>query len=96
MSETHYTLEVYGSLWSGQRAVYSYSLDSCTAVALIKAETVKERAGDFEAVIDWRLVEHASTYEKSPPITRRVDTWKTLRGFRNGMTPKRFYKLANT
>lgn len=34
-------------------------------------------------------------YEGNGRLQRRVDTFKTLRGFRNGMSPRRFYRLAN-
>lgn len=88
-----YHLEVYGYLWGGGKAVYSYVIP-----AAIKADEEANRAaGDFESLIDWRLVENTCTYERtsSPPITRRIDTYRTLRGWHAGMTCKRFYRLAN-
>lgn len=85
-----YKLEVYGHLWQGCRAVYSYSPDH-----KIETDAEAEReAGDFASLIDWRLLEvtHEDHHTKREDvIIRRV---KTLRGFRNGMTPARFYRLA--
>lgn len=88
-----YHIEVYGHLWSGPRAVYSYTVPA----PVDDDAAAKRAAGDFADLIDWRLVEHSCAYEqtKSPPILRQIDTYKTLRGFRNGMSPGRFYRLAN-
>lgn len=88
-----YTLEVYGYLWSGPRAVYSYNVQEPVKTD----QEAKRHAGDFESLIDWRLVECSTIYEKSAPnLSRRVDQYRTLRGFRSGkMTPRRFYRLAN-
>lgn len=98
---TEYTLEVYGYLWQGSRAVYSYRIEEPQAFALTGPNGNPNRlAGDFQDVIDWRLVRCVSTYERTgiasrSYITRRVDKYKTLRGFRAGMTPRRFYQMAN-
>ena len=90
--QTEYTLEVYGYLWSGPRAVYSYR----TKTAVESDAAAKQIAGDFSSLIDWRCVRCTSFYESlSRGISRRVDEYKTLRGFRNGMSPRRFYRLAN-
>lgn len=94
----YYHLEVYGRAWGGFRAVYQYTVTKERADAMIAdGKPSGLDAGDFESIIDWRLVEETNMVErtKSPPITRRVDTFRTLRGFRAGMTPKRFYCLAN-
>lgn len=86
------TLEVYGHLWSGPRAVYSYTVDK----APVTDQEAHRRAGDFASLIDWRVVKNTCTYEKAGRgLLRRIDVFKTLRGFRNGMTPRRFYRLAN-
>lgn len=98
-----YHLEVYGYLWSGAKSVYSYQVDTGIALALADRtrkysdDDAAKCAGDFSSLIDWRVVKHTFEYERtrSPPITRRIDTYRTLRGFRNGMTPQRFYRLAN-
>lgn len=88
-----YTLEVYGYLWSGGAAVYSYNIGA----PLISEAEAKAAAGDFESLIDYRVVRCTTTYEKMRGgLLRRCDVWKTLRGFRSGkMTPRRFYRLAN-
>ena len=96
--ETQYHLEIYGWAWGGFKATYSYIVTAENAEALRTGAIDPERcAGDFEHVIDWRLVRENCTYERtaSPPITRRIDTFLTLRGFRNGMSPRRFYRLSN-
>lgn len=93
-TETTLTLEIYGYLWSGPRSVYSYSLPPGTTVT---DDNVKRFAGDFESVLDWRLIRTTHSYErKSSGLFSRTDLYKTLRGFRNGMTPQRFYRLANS
>lgn len=90
-----YTLEVYGRTWEGCRSVYPYRL----MAPVFTEEAVKRAAGDFAEVIDWRLVEHSTTYEtlRSARYStkREIHTHRTLRGFRNGMTPGRFQRLAN-
>lgn len=89
-------LEVYGRAWGGFRAFYSYTIPEATPISSIEANP-ERFAGDFEQVLDWRLVQETNAYERtsSQPITRRIDTFRTLRGFRNGMTPLRFYHHAN-
>jgi hypothetical protein len=96
-----YHLQVYGYLWSGPTAVYSYTVPADKVEKLLNAHEAdcqtKACAGDFAALLDWRLVREDVAYERtaSPPILRRIDTYRTLRGFRNGMRPSRFYRLAN-
>jgi hypothetical protein len=86
------TLEVYGYLWSGPRAVYSYNVEKAPTTD----QEAKVYAGDFQSLIDWRAVETSYSFERiSRDVSRRIDTHKTLRGFRNGMTPRRFYRLAH-
>ena len=92
MSCTTYTLEVYGRLWSGPRAVYSYDCQQ----PITSDTDAARRAGDFESLIDWRCVRCTTTYEKvRANLSRRIDEYRTLRGFRAGMRPRRFYRLAN-
>ena len=87
-------LEVYGRTWGGFKSVYQYSQHNATAQELI--DNPGRFAGDFESVIDYRVVEETNEYENvGRGLLRRVDTFKTLRGFRNGMTPRRFNRLAN-
>jgi hypothetical protein len=91
-----YTLEIYGYSWEGRRCVYSYRIEQAQALALQGPNPEPRRlAGDFESVIDWRLVSCQSTYEGNRTIKRGTDRYKTIRGFRNGMSPRRFYRLAN-
>ena len=87
-----FTLEAYGYLLSGSRAVYSYVVQ-----APVNSDAEAWRAaGDFESLIDWRCVRCSTKYEQAGHgLLRRVDEYKTLRGFRAGMTPRRFYRLAN-
>lgn len=89
-----YTLEVYGTVWGGFKSVYSYTISAERAQALI-ANKPDEDAPDFADVIDWRVVQSTYEYEGKGAIKRRIDTHRTLRGFRNGMTPRRFCQLAN-
>jgi hypothetical protein len=85
-------LEVYGHTWGGARAVYSYAPKASAAEVIANPSLY---AGDFASLIDFRVVEETNTYEGKGVIRRRIDTFKTHRGFRNGMTPRRFYRLAN-
>lgn len=89
MIEIAYSLQVYGWLWDGSKAVYSYTLSEPFGSSDNKSAELA--AVDFQALIDWRLVKCTHEYEKN----RRIDTYKTLRGFRNGMSPARFYHLVN-
>lgn len=94
ITEINYSLEVYGVTWGGFRSCYSYTLSRDTAEAILSHgdDTFTRRScGDFSDLIDWRLVKCTHEYEKN----RRTDTYKTLRGFRNGMRPTRFYRIAN-
>jgi hypothetical protein len=91
MPEIAYHLEIYGRTWAGFKAVYQYP-----GAADITAENVKRFAPDFAEVLDWRLVRAEHRYGAiGRGLSRRSDTYRTLRGFRNGMTPQRFYRLAN-
>ena len=77
-----YHLQVYGIAWGGFKAVYQYPAGSARAMILkgLEKPTCLD-AGDFQEILDWRLVEET------------IDTFKTLRGFRNGMNPGRFNRL---
>lgn len=96
---TSYHLEIYGRTYAGFRWVYQYPLTAQRALAItaLGAEGPNTLdAGDFAEIIDWRVVKE--TCEYSAPkhgVTQRTDTFKTLRGFRNGMTPARFSRLIN-
>ncbi len=93
-----YTLQVYGFAWGGFRGTYSYTLDTGTALAIagrkdpFASADAARCAGDFADLIDWRLIETSSQFERKGSTLRRVTVQKTLRGYRNGMTPARFAK----
>jgi hypothetical protein len=97
--ETTVSLQVYGRTWEGFKAVYQYSLPSDIATraqADAIAAKAKSFAGDFSDIIDCRIVRVTHEYESRPGgLYRRIDTYRTLRGFRAGMTPRRFYRLIN-
>jgi hypothetical protein len=85
-----YRLEVYGVLWQGSRAACVYPVDAARA-AVIRNYGNDEYpyAGDFQAILDFRLVEISRTFKRQEFTERQ----KTLRGFRNGMTPARFRRI---
>lgn len=85
-----YTLEFYGHTWQGYRSVYAYTLAAPIAT---DAEALRA-AGDFQSVIDWRLVETQSTMKRHGRESCRTFCQRTIRGFRHGMTPQRFASLA--
>lgn len=87
-------LEFYGWAWGGFKGCYQYTIPPGIAAAEVIANP-KRFAGDFESVIDFRVVEETNEYEGKGTIKRRIDTFKTLRGFRNGMKPERFHRLIN-
>jgi len=87
-------LQIFGYTFEGFKAAYQYTPKASAADVMAFPARF---AGDFASVIDWRLVEETNEYERTsrPPITRRIDTFKTLRGFRAGMTPRRFDRIIN-
>lgn len=85
-----YSLEIYGYLWQGCRGVYVYPLP---AAITTDAEAIGA-AHDFMYVLDWRLVKRWSTAHKKGRTYHRCNYERTLRGFRNGMSPRRFNRLA--
>lgn len=86
-------LQIYGITWGGFRACHQYTVrqDQANVLATGDGSEVRRIAGDFQSVDDWRLVSEANTYANN----RRETVWKTLRGFHNGMTPRRFNRLIN-
>jgi hypothetical protein len=84
------TLEIYGVLWCGARAMHSYNIPA----PITTDEEAKRHASDFASVLDWHLVRSTCTYERTGTLSCRIDERRTLRGFRHGMTPQRFYKLT--
>ncbi len=96
MSEQWFTLQVYGFLWCGAKSCYQYSITREQCDMLLENENLRAYSGDFESVLDWRLVKETCVYEKvSGSVNRRIDTFKTLRGFSNGMTPQHFQRIIN-
>lgn len=86
-------VRVYGRLWSGARACHQYNV---TDAPLTDAEA-KRVAGDFESLIDWHVLEKTIEYERtSRGSSRRIDTFRTLRGWRNGFTNKRYDRIVNS
>ena len=87
-----HTLQIYGVTWGGSRACHQCSLTMGAVADLIRSPSkVGSYAGDFQSVIDWRLVAEQKTYANN----RRETVWKTLRGFRNGMTLRRYNRIIN-
>ena len=87
-------LEVYGHLWNGARATYTYKVGSARAQILKNMDQPTTLdMGDFASVLDWRLTETTTVTERRGSVVRHISTTKTLRGFRNGMTPTRFAAL---
>ena len=85
-------LRVYGHTWGGGRACYQYA---CNKAPETDAQA-KSIAGDFESLIDWQVIEESNTYERlSHGLSRRIDTFKTLRGWRNGFSNRRYNRIVN-
>ena len=95
MTET-YHLQVVGHIYTGQRCAYQYTITATRAAELAKGADASRDAGDFAQVTDFRVVRETNEYETvSGNMWRRIDTFQTMRGFRAGMTPKRFNALIN-
>lgn len=85
-------LRVYGVTWAGYRACYQYSVDK----APITDQDAKRAAGDFQDLLDWHVCEETNEYESSGAgLLRRIDTFKTLRGWRNGFSNRRYARAVN-
>ena len=85
-------LRVYGATWGGGRACYQYSVDKAPQTD----QEAKRCAGDFESLIDWYVMEETNEYEDiGAGISRRIDTFKTLRGWRNGFSDARYNRIVN-
>ncbi len=90
--QTEIFMRVYGYLWSGPRSCYQYKVD----VAPATDQEAKRTAADFESLIDYHVTEVSTTYEhESARLSRSVTTYKTLRGWRNGFSNRRFDRIAN-
>lgn len=87
-------VRVYGYLWSGARACYRYSQNITKAP---KTESEAESiASDFASLIDWHVIEETNEYESAGRgLLRRIDTFKTLRGWRNGFSNRRYDRAVN-
>ncbi len=84
---TVYSLQVCGKTWSGFKAVYTYKL---LTKPIMTDDEAKAVAGDFESLTDWRLVSYTAECRRGRVSVTTTIIRKTLRGFRNGMTPRRF------
>ena len=89
---TEIFVRVYGYLWSGPRACYQYKVD----VAPTTDAEAKRIAGDFMSLIDWHVTRVTTEYEhEAGGLSRSVTTYKTLRGWRAGMTNRRYDRAVN-
>ena len=87
-----YHLRVYGYMWSGPRACYQYTLQK----PITTDAEAKQAAGDFESLIDWHLCQETNEYvDAGRGLSRRIDTFKTLRGWRNGFSNRRYDRIVN-
>ena len=90
--QTQIILRVYGVTWSGGRACYQYNVDKAPE----NDREAKSIAGDFESLIDWHVIQETNEYEQvGAGLSRRVDTFKTLRGWRNGFSDRRYNRIVN-
>lgn len=85
-------MRVYGQTWGGARACYQYTIESVPA-DIAAASRV---AVDFQQLFDYHVTQESNTYEHvGRGISRRVDTFRTLRGWRAGMTNRRYDRAVN-
>lgn len=96
---TTYHLEIFGRTYGGFKSCYQYPLTELRALALTLPGAEGPNtldAGDFAEILDWRVVKETVEYvTPRHGVFTRTDTFKALRGFRNGMSPRRFYRLIN-
>ena len=92
MIESQIILRVYGRLWSGPRACYQYNV----ATAPADDTAARRMAGDFESLLDYHVVQATHAYEPAGAgLLRRVDSYKTLRGWRNGFSNRKYDRAVN-
>ena len=85
-------LRVYGVTWVGSRSCYQYSVDKAPQTD----QEAKRVAGDFESLIDWHVIQETNEHEcVGAGISRRIDTFTTLRGWRNGFSNARYNRIVN-
>jgi hypothetical protein len=90
---TNIILQVFGHTWAGYRACYEYTVKTPPA----NNDEARHLAPDFQCLIDYRVVSETNEYEDlRSGLFRRIDTFKTLRGWHNGMTNRRFAKIINS
>ena len=90
--QTQLILRVYGRIWNGSRACYQYTITDVPK----SDEEAKHLAGDFESLIDWHVIQETNEYEWDKfGLARRVDTFKTLKGWSAGFTNRRYARMVN-
>ena len=90
--QTQIIVRVYGVTWSGGRACYQYNV----AKAPENDAEAKRIAGDFESLLDYHVIQETNEYEQvGAGFSRRIDTFKTLRGWRNGFSDRRYNRIVN-
>lgn len=89
-----YHLQVYGFTYEGFRSCYQYTINE-PIMPLSDVAAVKRLAPDFESLIDYRIVKETNEYEPtSRGLSRRIDTFKTLRGWRT-FSNRRYSRCVN-
>ena len=85
-------LRVYGRTWAGYRSCYQYTVEKPPT----NEREAAQMAGDFQSLDDWHVCQESNEYEKvSSGLCRRIDTFKTLRGWRNGFSNRLYDRIVN-
>ena len=71
---TRYQVRVIGATWEGFDATYSYEFDHVPTEA-----EVKQRAGDFQSIADYQVIEITRTGDWEREVTTRkvVRDWES-------------------
>lgn len=96
-------LQVVGHAWQGFAACMEYPTTETpktrAEAAKLAADVLKrptKYAGDFQDVSDVRIVVHSHEWgTPAAGVEVHTHTARTLRGFRSGMTPRRFSRIVN-
>lgn len=89
--DTIYHIRVFGRLWGGGKSCYQYSTDRKPENDFDPWSVV----GDFESIIDYHICEERNSYERSGRLFRRIQEFRTLRGWRNGFSDRKYNRLVN-
>ena len=93
-----YQVDVYGPLWDGSMGVYTYPVPPVTMRDVDTDEKLVELidsvAADFAGVRDFRVIESVAVIETRGGIKTSTYRCRTRRGFRNGMTAKRWTRIT--